>query len=367
METTNATPDRNVATSGAKDGHGHKLTIVVGAGASYDCADSKTAAEINDQYRPPLAKDIFETKFNKILSRYPAVTARLDELRTKLARDGNFEKTFRTLLDSAALHQTYWPFQVPLYLRELFWAVSLDYLQGSSKFDTLVRGVLESSFERILFINVNYDLLLEDALANYNGHELDSLGAYVSNSNRWMYVKPHGSVNWARILENCPKDSSGWHLPSRLQEPPRFSAELELVRWNRHSHDFYRPGGGPPGYRYPQIVVPTDAPKTFVCPQPHVDLAKQFIQGCGDFLLVGFSGRDDDIVSLLKMMPRRSRLKIVSRGDTRQIFGRMCSREPSLKNKELALTFHSAGFSKFVGSKAFESWLTGRRVSGKTV
>jgi hypothetical protein len=47
-----------------------------------------------------LAKDIFGAKFNKILSRYPAVTARLDELRTKLTRDGNFEKTFRTLLSN---------------------------------------------------------------------------------------------------------------------------------------------------------------------------------------------------------------------------------------------------------------------------
>jgi hypothetical protein len=69
-----------VSTSGVKDGDPRKLTIVIGAGASYDCADGKTGAEINDQYRPPLAKDIFGTKFNKILSRYPAVTARLDEL-----------------------------------------------------------------------------------------------------------------------------------------------------------------------------------------------------------------------------------------------------------------------------------------------
>jgi hypothetical protein len=335
----------------------NRLTIILGAGASHDCADRDTAAQISDAYRPPLAKDIFARQFDGILSHYPGVAARLDELRTKLAKGGNFEEIFRGLLESAEHHQNFWPLQLPIYLRELFWTVSLDYLRGSSKFDTLVRRVLESRFEEVIFVNLNYDLFLEDALTNYDHHKFDALSSYIPQSKKWRYAKPHGSVNWARILENCPGDGAGRFFPSRLQEMPVFSSELRLVRWNRHSHDFYIPGGGPPGYLYPQVVVPTDWLKRFVCPKDHVDHVKAFIQNCQHFLLVGFSGRDEDVVELFREMPRHSRLAIVSKGDARKIHTRMSARVASLKSKKITSSFHDMGFSKFVGHKAFDQFL----------
>lgn len=304
----------------------NRLIIILGAGASHDCADGFTAAQISAAYRPPLAKDIFARQFDGILSRYPAVTARLDELRTKLAKGGNFEEIFRGLLESAECHQNFWPLQLPLYLRELFWTISLDYLRGSSKFDTLVRRVLESSFEEVMFFNLNYDLFLEDALTNYDHHEFGALSSYIPQSKKWRYVKPHGSVNWARILENCPGDDAGSFFPSRLQEMPIFSSELRFVMWNRHSHDFYIPGGGPPGYLYPQVVVPTDRPKSFVCPESHVEQARTFIQNCQKFLLIGFSGRDDNVVDLFREMPSHTRFAIVGKGDARKIHTRISTR-----------------------------------------
>jgi hypothetical protein len=342
----------------------NRLMVVLGAGASHDCADRDTAAQVNDDYRPPLARDIFARNFDRILSHYPAVTARLDELRTKLAKGGNFEEIFRALLESAERHQNYWPLQLPLYLRELFWTISLDYLRGSSKFDTLVRRVLESYFEEVMFFNLNYDLFLEDALTNYDHHEFGALSSYIPVSKKWRHVKPHGSVNWAKILENSPVDGTGRPVPSRLQEMPVFSSELRVVMWNRHSNDFYIPGGGPPGYLYPQVVVPTDRPKTFVCPKDHVDQARTFVQNCGDFLLIGFSGRDEDVVDLLQAMPSHSQLAIVGKGDARTIFKRISSSVRSLKSKKLALSFHDIGFSKFVGNEAFERLLGGESVSG---
>jgi hypothetical protein len=335
----------------------NRLTIILGAGASHDCADRDTAAHIDEAYCPPLAKEIFAHQFDGILSRYPTVTALLDELRTKLAKGGNFEEIFRGLLESAERHRTFWPLQLPLYFRELFWTVSLDYMRGSSKFDTLVRRVLESSFEQIMFINLNYDLFLEDAFTKYDQHEFRDLNSYVPSSKKWRYIKPHGSVNWARVMENCPADSRGWFFPSRLAEMPIFSSELTLVMWNRHSGDFYIPGGGPPGYLYPQVIVPTDRPKCFVCPRVHADLARTFVQNCQHFLMIGFSGRDEDVVDLFREMPSRSRLAIVSKGDARKIHTRMSSRVASLKSKKITSSFHDMGFSKFVGHKAFDQFL----------
>ena len=213
-----------------------------------------------------------------------------------------------------------------------------------------------------MFFNLNYDLFLEDALTNYDHHEFNSLASYTPQSKKWLYVKPHGSVNWSRILKNCPVDGMGILLPSRLQEMPVFSSELRVVMWNRHSRGFYIPGGGPPGYLYPQLVVPTDRPKNFVCPEDQVDQARTFIQNCRRFLLIGFSGHDEDVVDLLQNVPSQSHLTIVSKGDARTIFYRISSRVPSLQSKGVVSSFHEDGFSKFVGSKTFEQFVAGESV-----
>jgi hypothetical protein len=127
--------------------------------------------------------------------------------------------------------------------------------------------------------------------------------------------------------------------------------------WNRHSLDFYIPGGGPPGYLHPQVVVPTDRPKSFVCPENHVEQARTFIQNCQHFLLIGFGGRDEDVVDLFREMPSHSRLAIVSKGDARKIHTRMSSGVVNLKSKKLTVSFHDMGFSEFVGHKAFDKFL----------
>jgi hypothetical protein len=201
---------------------------------------------------------------------------------------------------------------------------------------------MDYSVEKVLFVSLNYDLLLEAALERYDGHEFATVDSYVSDQKKWILIKPHGSVNWARILENCPKYGEGlFRAPSDLQEAPVFAPGLKVVRWNRHSHDFYIPRSNEGGYLYPEIVLPVDRPKAFVAT-------------CDNFLLIGFSAHDDDILGLLKAIPARSRLIIVSRGDAREIFLRMCSVVPSLTAKQVVTSFYDDGFSAYVGSSHFE-------------
>ncbi|MGH9353370.1 MAG: hypothetical protein ACRD2G_14615 [Terriglobia bacterium] len=341
------------------DTHPTNLTVVIGAGASYDCAGLGVTAPVNELYCPPLTKDIFAPRFNEILHRHAQVERHLDQIRTQLSQGGEFEKILRDLLESADRLQQWWPFQVPLYLRELFWTISLEYLQGSSKFHTLVQSVLDSHFQRVMFLNLNYDLFLERALVN-DLFDIDEVNWYVSSSKKWLYVKPHGSVNWARILGNCPKDSAGGYQPSRLQERPVFSSELQVVLWNSQLRDFYRrQPHNFHGYWYPQVVVPADKPKDFVCPQDHINLAREFIQSCNNFLIIGFSGRDGDIVSLLQLMPNHSAVTIVSEGGAGEVLKNMHSRGPDLKAKNLKLAFDNSGFSKFIESQDFKNCLSG--------
>jgi hypothetical protein len=90
--------------------------------------------------------------------------------------------------------------------------------------------------------------------------------------------------------------------------------------------------------------------KVFVCPPSHTALADEFVRQCGNFLLIGFSVRDEDLLRLLNGVPARSRVTIVGRGDSQEIFRRICSFDRSFEMKELSTFFWDEGFSAYVDS-----------------
>jgi len=350
-------------------GFRENLTIIFGAGAS--CASGAYAPGRDEQCPPPLAKDIFAPIFDDILGHYPQLTRRVREVRIRLAREENVEEILRDLYDSAARHQKYWPFQIPLYLRHLFWTFSLYCESGSTDFDVLVHPVLESSLQRVMFISLNYDLLLDSAIAGCEcpKWQFDTMDSYIPKGKKWRLIKPHGSVNWAREISNCPSDRYVGFRPSELSENPRFTTDTEpkVALWSRQHHYPYLPGATTDGYLFPQVVIPADKPKDFACPDSHIQEVRAFLKNCANLLFVGFSGHDDDIISLLETIPRGSRLMIVGMGkqDAQTIFKRMCSRASDIGRKELVATFYNAGFSEFIRSGELERYLTHANLSDK--
>ena len=339
---------------------GKKLTVILGAGASRGCLGSGIAAQANDQWLPPLANELFDRRFDPLLSRFLRLAAHLDDIRTVLSSEGaNFEKCLRDFYGLAARNGDRWPLDIPLYLRELLWTVSHEYLEGSSKYDTLVQRVLGSSFEKIMFLNLNYDLFVEKALRNCNRHSFDSVGSYVPPNKKWLLIKPHGSVNWARILENWPQYKSGdlVAFPSDIEEPPRFGSEIEVVLPTMQTPRGYYIAGVAERRLYPQLVVPVEDPsvKKFVCPKEHEEDAKAFIASCETFVAIGFSGRDDDVLDLLQGMPSFSRLIVVGNGDASDIGERICERNQAMRAKCVVPEFHDGGFASFVESASFRA------------
>jgi hypothetical protein len=218
-----------------------------------------------------------------------------------------------------------------------------------------------------MFVSLNYDLFLDRSLEVYASREFTSLASYISGSDRWMLIKPHGSINWAREIDNCPRDDYG-HYPTRMETPPHFpdAAPVQVIRWNRHHMHWYVPNlpleSYPKGYLYPQLVVPADKPKEFACPEAHVDQAIQFVKECQNFMIIGFSGHDDDINSLLDLMPGGSRIMIVGygRSDAKKIYKRISLAASSLKAKKVQLHCFNDGFATFIESKDFRKFIEGK-------
>lgn len=329
------------------------LGIILGAGASHDCGAH--VAEAPDK-TVPLAQDVFAECFDDVLRCFPQLDRRKDELRVRLAKGENLEAVLRDLYNSARTNQKFWPFQIPLYLRQLFWTISQDYAHGSTKFDTLVRRTLASAYRKVLFLSLNYDLFLDEAIMGYESVDLWNLDSYIPAEKKWMLIKPHGSVNWARAIDNCPHGGPGEFWPTKLNEAPHYVDESpSVVMWNRALKFYYRPSCPPGGYMYPQLVIPADSPKEFSCPAAHIEATKPFLGGCSNLIIIGFSGRDEHIARLLGFMPDGSHITIVGKGegDARGVMDTMLLRAPDLVSKNFDPEFYDDGFSEFVMSDTF--------------
>ena len=333
------------------------LGIILGAGASHDCGAH--VVEAPDK-TVPLAKDVFGECFDDVLRCFPQLNRRKGELRARLAKGENLEAVLRDFYDSARANQKYWPFQIPLYLRQLFWTISQDYTDGSTKFDTLVRRTLASAYRNVLFLSLNYDLFLDEAIMGYECVDLSDMDSYIPPEKKWMLIKPHGSVNWARAIDNCPRGRPGEFWPTKLNEVPHYTHENpSVVMWNRTLGLYYRPSCPPDGYMYAQLVIPADNPKEFACPAAHIEAARAFLGGCSNLIVIGFSGRDEQIARLLGLMPDRSHITIVGKGagNAQAVMSTMLSRVPDLVSKDFNAEFYDDGFSEFVMSDTFGQYL----------
>jgi hypothetical protein len=363
------------------------LAIVIGAGASYDCIANESddipphrkTTVVNPNYRPPLTRDLFtpQPAFNEILDRYPLVSGLSEEIRVRLkkaqgSQDGkseSLEQILRELAASQRFDTRKHVLEVPLYLQELFWTIGDKYIEsGRSKFSTLVRRVLDSSFDRVLFLTLNYDLLLDKALSEYTSHRFTTIASYTPLGKGWFLVKAHGSVNWARTLSNGP-DFNGDHngFISELSVDPRFSSETEVLLGDNNEVYFpFKPQiRYGQKYKYPWMALPADGTKEFFCPDEQIAKTKEFLQSCRNFLFIGFSALDPHIVNLFKVVTRSHRLmwvcgdQLCAREAFQRLFkenGKILPRQHFGKSNEDEY-LSKLGFADFLESPKFDEFL----------
>src|SRR5437870_2145219 len=228
-----------------------RLVVLLGAGASYDCAD-EIGADLTPGYQPPLVYDLFARRptFDVILNKYPGARARADEIRTAVIKRGTgLEDLLRRMAvsSSLSLRRTIW--EVPLYLQELLGEISLNWVRaGSTKFETLIATIMESSFNEILILTVNYDRFVEQAVSSLMQKTFTTLSDYIwsCDGKEWALVKLHGSVDWGRRLRPSQKANTWEQIIPRLNELS-LDADIRLIGGYKdhlrfRDQEFFLPG-----------------------------------------------------------------------------------------------------------------------------
>lgn len=285
------------------------LAVVIGAGASFDCAGADTG-EVNEDFRPPLVKHLFDVRhsFNQVLKKYPKAEQLSADIRARVRRNIGLETILREMQtrNSVTLRKQYW--QVPLYLRDLFWQVSNSFVgYGGTRFDHLVTAIENSDYERVHYITLNYDLFLERSLQTLYGIQFPNLDSYVQRNRRWSLVKLHGSVNWGRRTKPQPQGIS--HIIPFLDSLDR---DLELE--DKVSFCNIVDGGCETDGRlyYPAIAVPIEGKTEFSCPLGFVEETGEFLTWCTDFLVIGFSALDAHVLDLFTKVQRVRKITVVN-------------------------------------------------------
>lgn len=282
---------------------GSKVCVILGAGASYDVRNLGTP-DAFPAIRPPLANGLFNMEenqlyFDLIMGPYPRAKV-LTQIIAPRAAAGT--ETIETELARLAHHddsQTRQDFkQIPPYIRDLLQKASREYTALPGHYIQLAHLLLKDYGCEVLFLVLNYDDLLEQALNYLYPHlPFTEMHHYIDNERPFKVVKLHGSINWFATLSQNQRDD--WHdLVIGHDIFPRIP-EGEIVLYDSLSRCSQWMGDRK-RYVYPLVTAPVASEaKAPVCPNRHYEAAKDFLGDCDKFLVIGTAAMDQDLIELI--------------------------------------------------------------------
>jgi len=162
------------------------------------------------------------------------------------------------------------------------------------------------------------------------------------------YIKPHGSVDWFKLIEGGPNDLDilrGGTLPLGFEQKLQ-NAEIAL---EQHTSD-HMTRNGKTVFKYPAITAPIGQYEP-ICLK-HIEEIKPVLQKTEAILSIGFSALDNDILDLLNENILSVKKLIIVNGDGEEGVRAYRKIASTLKNK-LKVTLKDAvfpgGFTHFIG------------------
>ena len=292
-----------------------KICIILGAGASYDVRNAGSPV-LNSGLQPPLARDLFNLEehsaFRPILAEYEGAVVLAQDLAARSnRRDFDLEKELRRIAEHPSDQVREHYKHIPPYLRDLMMMCSYEYTSYPSCYIQLVQVLLAEQPSDVLFLVLNYDDLLEQALYRFSSGVVyfESLEDYVKPSHPVKVIKLHGSINWFKPIGPLNND---WNSCVRRQDVLAKSDERVIQVAVAHGKSDKRRTyqieiAGQRGYPILTAPLAGKGAAAMVCPDDHLAVARDFLQDCSRFLVIGCSGGDDDLLDLLKESVRARR------------------------------------------------------------
>jgi hypothetical protein len=296
-----------------------RLLVVLGAGASADCASNKVYG-VQREWKPPLVTDLFAPRptFASVLNQYPFGQFAAADIRRLDPQSLSIEQFLRDNYESGTTDFVRRKFRsVPLYLRELLLKVSFSYTPQPDNYDLLITNTLDGIDMEVLFVTLNYDLLLDRRLDELS--RLDKLSDYIDDERGWSLVKLHGSVDWARRIHTLSGEDH--------RDPPPYLEHYDDIvlargplRTMGDSVDHLRRQTLDPYGEvdlYPALSVPLGEQDELSCPPEHVHFLQQQLQLSDGIhlLVIGYSGIDLEVLGVIRGTSARIKTTMIVNRD----------------------------------------------------
>ena len=331
----------------------HKLAVIIGAGASTDVippGDLHANEVQRSTYQPPITENIFKSnsQFQSILNAYPLAHNAINILKKQLNRDeGTIEQLLLRLKESKQEIQRRQFKQVPLVLQRMFGRISIGYCHSPVNYSELITTTLFDDVSEVLYLTLNYDLLLEKALTEESGLAFNTMTDYLPAHKKWNLVKIHGSVNWGRKFKEDAVVNKGGSLDDFLENLVNADLDKDLEEEFEIDNSYNNSPQHLSGL-YPALTVPLDNKYAYNCPIEHLAAAKNFLSDCMILVIIGVSGRDKDLLELLQNNLPNGHFTVilVGKGSTEEAKKNFLSGVPKLKKATWQV--FDEGFSEFL-------------------
>lgn len=344
-----------------------KLCVILGAGASHDVRDAGSPV-LTPGLKPPLARELFDlerrTDFRSILDEYQGAVVLAQGLASKSKSAGSgfdLEKELKSIAEhpSSLMREHYK--HVPPYLRDLLMICSYEYTPYPSCYIRLVQILLADEPSDVLFLVLNYDDLLEQALYQFTAEAIrfESLDDYVRAERPVKVLKLHGSVNWFKLIGPANQEWKTLVKSNDVLAKPHESAIHVATKQGKsvkaRTYALEITGN----HVYPILTAPLagKGATAAVCPAGHLVAARSFLSDCDRFLIIGASGFDDDLLALLQESVKSSlpQVQVVSGSDSRgkEVWQRFAASGAFGSGTQYASrAFFNGGFKAYMASDA---------------
>jgi hypothetical protein len=356
------------------------LTIVFGAGASYDSSLDYSQSEeratlmegrviILRGMRPPLANQLFELRatFATASQEISKSQLILDQLRRR-SSDVSVEQKLEKLREESVNYPEgkRQLVSIQFYLQMIIGECQSQWNQSIHAHTTYksLLGQIDKQLkgEPACLVTFNYDTLLEEAFISL-GKRFESLNDYTSQ-NDYKIIKPHGSVNWVRELTSPLEIHQSNHLQlandliaraDTLQASDRYHQipDSDRVHDGRWIVSYIQiPDKPGPQAVLPAVAIPLVKKNQFVCPAEHMKALEECISKTDKLLIIGWKAQEKNFVGLLS--------KGLKKGIPKMIVS--SSRDSAARIKNMLQRFGVGGASWNFGENGFTDSVQSGRI-----
>lgn len=326
------------------------LTIILGAGASKGSVETGKTSQ--HPIIPPITKELFSTRFEGILNKYGDVQASMGSISAEVEDGKSLEDYIKDRLGTLAKYESLLPHrkrqinQLPLYLQDLFSHISKT-LASTNHYHRFVYDLFDRDI-KLTFLTLNYDLLLDKAIERVTSNKFTSFGNYTGEPNKWVLIKPHGSVNWFRQIVNFSQTGNNhdsWKATVKnINLLKDLNKDIVFLDLEKQFKDGYVEGVP----YYPVLAIPNTEYEP-IYPINENLLLKERLQDCENFLIIGFSAYDQDILNLLKENVKSvKKLLIVGMSDVDNVYKRLKEAVSVFSSATPEKVQYGLGFGKFM-------------------